>query len=1041
MRIAHISDLHIRNFKYRREYAEAFRDLYDQLKELKPDLVINTGDTVHSKLAVSPELFDDVANHCLSVSEIAPYWLILGNHDLNLKNQGRLDAISPIIQALQGRTKHDLHLLGHGSFKDKRWPGFRFIHYDIRKGGRSDWHFELPADDVKIALYHGSVAGCQTDMGFVMEEAEAEVADFGDVDYVLMGDIHKRQSFRGGRMQYPGSLIQQNYGEELVKGFLLWDIQDRENFKTEFFPVKAPGRFYTIQVPADLDLSDISVPKGSRIRAVVQGELSPSKRIDLEKGLAERFEPIEVITPDSSGEKVSMEAPDIDSLVGSREQMMRDHLKEKGVEGPEADAIIGLFNHYEKHLALDNSARGTTWKLLRVSWDNMMNYGEGNVVDLTKLKGIVGVFAPNASGKSSIFDIILQSLFDKVAKDVPRNIDLVNDNKDSGKMVAELEANGNPYCIERTIERIHYGQRKLSETKQWGKTTLDFTSVDDSLNGTSRPETERAIRSIVGNFDDFALTTMVSQNPIFGLPGGGDIINCRETDRRKILFRFLDLDVYEKVNHACKEELKVIIGSLKGQDREALTKQLEDLEAEILYKQTLLTAERVELDGSESALAQKKQDLSQLEADDRAQDARNITKLDDAAARARGKWRRAVDAHEGLERSCKEAEEEYTNLLQNKPERPSITLEELTARMEKVRSERESAKVNLAKQKDSLLRGKKALVTLDGVPCEGKFPTCKFIKDASEFLTQRDIVEAALRLYETVVDVSNGEISTLEGFEVMHVEVARWERQVVEAKARFERLHMETKAAWDARSAALDVSMEANRAYDEALAKLDPTIGQQIKDVKDSIQALENIINDCKHKIELYLKQIGGAEAKKTAIEAEIAKLDVMKQKAQAYERLADLTGKNGLPYRILTLVLPIINDEISKILTGIVKFNVFFEDDPEEQTVSLFIRYGDYKSRPLSLGSGAEKFIASLAIRVALLSVSSLPKTDILIIDEGFGKLDPEHLEALQKMFEYLKEAFGTVFVVSHVDSMRDVVDHSLEITSQDGYAHGETA
>jgi DNA repair exonuclease SbcCD ATPase subunit len=41
--------------------------------------------------------------------------------------------------------------------------------------------------------------------------------------------------------------------------------------------------------------------------------------------------------------------------------------------------------------------------------------------------------------------------------------------------------------------------------------------------------------------------------------------------------------------------------------------------------------------------------------------------------------------------------------------------------------------------------------------------------------------------------------------------------------------------------------------------------------------------------------------------------------------------------------------------------------------------------------------------------------------------------------MFEYLKEAFGTVFIVSHVDSMRDVVDHSLDITSLDGYAHVE--
>lgn len=1039
MRIAHISDLHIRNFKYRREYREAFLDLYDQLQKLKPDLVINTGDTVHSKLAVSPELFDDVANHFLAVTEIAPYWLILGNHDLNLKNIGRTDAISPIVRALQGRTRHELRMAKSHPERmlDGRFPNFAFYPYDIRQPVCEIIPLE---GDINIGLYHGSIAGCVTDQGFVMEEAESEVDQFGRMDFVMMGDIHKRQSFRDGRMQYPGSLIQQNYGEELVKGFLIWDIQDRDRFNVEFCPVRAPGRFYTIQVPASLDLSGIDVPKGSRIRAMVQGELSPSKRLQLEEALNKKFEPIEVITPDFFGEKVSMAASDnIDSLVGSREQMMRDHLKEKGIDGTEADEVIKLFNHFEKDLELDGSARGTTWKLLRVAWDNMMNYGEGNVLDFTKLRGLVGVFAPNASGKSSIFDIVLQSLFDKVTKDVPRNIDLINDNKDFGKMVVEFEANGKSYCIERSIERIHYGQRKLAETKQWGKTNLDFSSANDSLNGTSRPETERAIRAIVGNFDDFALTTMVSQNPIFGLPGGGDIINCRETDRRKILFRFLDLDVYEKVNQACKDELKTIVGNLKGQDREALTRQLEELESELLHKQTMLAAERADLDKNEAALAMKRQELARLEADDRAQDACDIAKLDDASAMASVKLRKAIVAHEKLEKARVEAEEIYSNLLKNKPERPSITLEELTERMERVRTERESAKVNLAKQKDALARGKKALVILDEVPCGGKFPTCKFIKDASEFLTQREIVEAAMRLYETVVNVSNSEISALEGFEVMHVEVSRWERQVVEAKAKLERLSMEAKAAWDVRLAALEMSQEADRALDEALKKLDPTIGQQIKDMEDSIERLEDAVNDCEKKIELCLRQIGAAEAKKTAVEAEIAKLEEMKRRVRAHERLVELTGKNGLPYRILTLVLPIINDEISKILTGIVKFNVFFEDDPEEQTVSLFIRYGDYKSRPLSLGSGAEKFIASLAIRVALLSVSSLPKTDILIIDEGFGKLDPEHLEALQKMFEYLREAFGTVFIVSHVDSMRDVVDHSLDITSQDGYAHVE--
>lgn len=1039
MKIAHISDLHIRNFKYRNEYSAAFDELYGHLERLKPDLIINTGDTVHSKLAVSPELFDDVARHLLKTSEIAPYWLILGNHDLNLKNPGRTDAISPVVSALQGRTDNPLRLLGPGPVLDAvetiQFGPTRFWNYDIR--GHKP--FKPNPDFVNVGLYHGSVSGCVTDQGFIMEDGESELDRFSEMDYVLMGDIHKRQSFREGRVRYPGSLIQQNYGEEVEKGFLIWDIQDKDNFEVSFHPLSPPGRFFTVQVPADLDLTAVGVPKGSRIRAMVEGELSPSKRMELEKAIYEKFEPIEVITPDSSGERASQEAPDIDDLVGSREQMMRDHLKDRGLSDDAADAVIKLFEEYEKGLDLDEVARGTTWKLSKVSWDNMMNFGEDNSIDLSKIPGLVGVFAPNASGKSSIFDIFLESLFDKVSKDVPRNIDLINDNKDSGKMTVEFESAGRPYSIERTIERIHYGQRKLAETKQWGKTTLEFSSVDDSLNGTSRPETERAIRSIIGGFEDFVLTTMVSQNPIFGLPGGGDIINCRETDRRKILFKFLDLDVYERVNQDCRDELKSILGSIKGQERDQVAAEIDAITTALGMKHRELAVAREDLELSEGLLTKKRDEKSRLEADDKAQAALDLVKLDDRVVMRKKRLRKSEKELQDAQGDLSKATDSLAERLSERPETPQVNLAELTKRMEVVRAEREAAKVNLAKHRDTLVRGKKALTTLEGVPCEGKFPTCKFISEASSFLTQRDIVEQAITMSELSLGSLSGELEDLERYEVMHVDVVRWERDVADLRLNEERCVMTVKSSLQESLEAKKSLEEAQEAYDEALRGIDPTIRQQIEDMKIEVEKISGTVTNDRGRVEALLRAIGALDAKKQSLEKELIRLDEMRLRVQTYEQLAEMTGKNGLPYRILTLVLPIINDEISKILTGVVKFSVFFEDDPDEQTVSLFIRYGDYKSRPLSLGSGAEKFIASLAIRVALLSVSSLPKTDILIIDEGFGKLDPEHLESLQRMFEYLKEAFGTVFIVSHVDAMRDIVDHSLDITSLDGYAHVE--
>jgi exonuclease SbcC len=246
------------------------------------------------------------------------------------------------------------------------------------------------------------------------------------------------------------------------------------------------------------------------------------------------------------------------------------------------------------------------------------------------------------------------------------------------------------------------------------------------------------------------------------------------------------------------------------------------------------------------------------------------------------------------------------------------------------------------------------------------------------------------------------------------------------------------RADRDVKSAFLAM-FEAELELSRVRGKLDSSKSEVIAELKaDERSTVERVITE-RSSIDRLLKQIGAIDAKIAALQDDISNISAISQMVSSYERLEEMTGKAGLPYRILTRVLPVINSEIEKILSGITKFSIFFEDDQEAQNVSLFIRYGDYRSRPLSLGSGAEKFIAAIAVRVALLNVSSLPKTDVLIIDEGFGKLDPEHLESLQKMFEYLKEAFGTVFIVSHVDSMRDVVDHSIEIVSQDGYAHVE--
>ena len=78
MKIAHISDIHIRNYRYHYEYEQVFEQLYAKLEELKPDLIVNTGDTAHTKLNLSPSYFDMAVRMFERLADIAPYHIILG---------------------------------------------------------------------------------------------------------------------------------------------------------------------------------------------------------------------------------------------------------------------------------------------------------------------------------------------------------------------------------------------------------------------------------------------------------------------------------------------------------------------------------------------------------------------------------------------------------------------------------------------------------------------------------------------------------------------------------------------------------------------------------------------------------------------------------------------------------------------------------------------------------------------------------------------------------------------------------------------------
>ena len=120
--------------------------------------------------------------------------------------------------------------------------------------------------------------------------------------------------------------------------------------------------------------------------------------------------------------------------------------------------------------------------------------------------------------------------------------------------------------------------------------------------------------------------------------------------------------------------------------------------------------------------------------------------------------------------------------------------------------------------------------------------------------------------------------------------------------------------------------------------------------------------------------------------------------------------------------------------VTQVVDFSIVFEMDGKN--VNNYICYGDDKQWPLELASGMERFISSLAIRIALTNISNLPRANFIAIDEGWGTMDSDNINSVYKLFEYLKSQYQFSLIVSHVDSMRDFTDDLLEIRRKEDFS-----
>jgi exonuclease SbcC len=109
------------------------------------------------------------------------------------------------------------------------------------------------------------------------------------------------------------------------------------------------------------------------------------------------------------------------------------------------------------------------------------------------------------------------------------------------------------------------------------------------------------------------------------------------------------------------------------------------------------------------------------------------------------------------------------------------------------------------------------------------------------------------------------------------------------------------------------------------------------------------------------------------------------------------------------------------------------FSDDGEFAVVDLTAAE---TVRPAASLSGGETFLASLGLALALAEMVSREggRLDAFFLDEGFGSLDPEHLDlAMEGVERLVAGADRLVVVVSHVPAMRERIEDLIVLGKDD--------
>ena len=747
------------------------------------------------------------------------------------------------------------------------------------------------------------------------------------------------------------------------------------------------------------------------------------------------------VTVDENGDEISLASDIINNIQDPRfqQQLMEECLKINKIEDVSIDDIISIDERVNAFIDFDAYSKYKSYKFKYVKWSNYLSYGPDNYFDFTKLHGLVLLNGQpeNECGKTTFaIDLLRFALFGRAEKS-PTLESVFNrflPKETEVSVEAGLEIGGIDYVIRRTITRPPLSKRtKKSKYKQkleYFKCVNGNLEEIDNCEGESNTETNNIIKESIGSVEDFNLVISATSYTL------GDLLRMGQTDKGRLFSRWLGLMSIEKKEEIAKdmwkknEKPKLLSNKY---NKAEINEEIQVLNDNISLCNDEIASEQVKLKDTEKRISEqeaKKKDVysqkreikEELKGIDIETVENNIANKSNELAIKRGQMTRLKEEYEDV-RNASFNEEEYNKNVNHKEQKQKEQSDL------KVQNAELKANINAIKNENARIQS-----LIDGKKC----PTCGQDINVSE---QSNVIAENQKKIQGMIDngVKNkkyideidADINRICGLiTAMDNERKRLQRKnelelkMIAIKSNIETIKLQLKELNNQRELieANKENISFNNSIDTQINVIDATIRTE-NGVRDGIL---KSIEKSRSEIRNYEKEIG----KRQDIVKTLTEEEKIIRNWTIYQ---EMVGKNGIVKMVLRRALPILNNEIARLLNGLCDFSVEISVSDENKVCMDMIMDG-VKFDLGICASGFETVMSSIAIRHALSCIATLAKPNFTVYDEILDGVGFSNHDNVKELFNRMAKSHDFIIHITHNEMISDWHNQIITVTKAKG-------